>query len=161
MIFDNELSFYNPHSDASMVGSGRPSPILESGTDWMGRDASEDTVAAETGGANKIHNSFLDDSQYVVGLSVFLVMIMIGMCASILMCKTLKKDPVLWSIMFNGMMLKGKTKGRTIFPRRVRFKSKGPMRGDIESQVEANSVPGKSMIVTAGADSDWDEAEDI
>lgn len=96
-----------------------------SGGSWS-NDATEDLLLIER--------------QYVIGLGVLLVMILLGVVASVLMCLTLHRNPILWSEVFGGLKPKTTVNGRGggRFPRRVRFNV--PVNRDPESTGAATTV---------------------
>ncbi|KAK7085357.1 hypothetical protein SK128_020240, partial [Halocaridina rubra] len=80
-------------------------------------------------------SSILNETQYIVGLTVLLAFIFVGIASAVYMCWTLRRNPTLWSEVFGGLLLK--TNAR--IPRRVRFAR------DIESTASA-----KTVIIPAG-----------
>lgn len=80
------------------------------------------------------------EHQYVLGLSLLLLLIFIGLSAAIFMCLTIRREPMLWSRTFGGLLHKTEaSRCAPHVPRRVRFNVPASGR-DLESTGSAITV---------------------
>ncbi|KAG7158175.1 hypothetical protein Hamer_G008805 [Homarus americanus] len=112
---------------------------------WLKKNVTGKSWNNEAAGGSR-----LSEYQYVIGLTLLLMMILLGVVVSVLMCLTIRRNPMLWSGVFGGLMLKTNINGNNgaKFPRRVRFNV--PDNHDVESTGSAMTV----MISVAGESED-------
>lgn len=74
--------------------------------------------SSESAGGPKI-----EDEKFVVGLTLLLALIFLGVAVSVLLCIATQREPTLWMTVFEGLMPKNSATSRQFakFPRRVRF----------------------------------------
>ena len=169
MIVDPKLDIYkdiyynNYHSTLTIMSVGSPTDNWSHAKNDLSHNDESDLLNQSSESQLDIKGaSFLDDSQYIIGLSVLLAMILLGVCASMMMLLTLKKDPILWNVLFNGFKFKSNTDVEAKFPRKVRFSVKGKGQpGDSSSHNEDNNFENKSMVVATVEESEMEEVDDV